>query len=81
MICQNWVDQEIRLSDCDGTDGFVLEDFIEFVALQVIPYGRRLQQTGYITSVEYTEFILDLRGKADELRQRLRLPEDPPNSK
>jgi hypothetical protein len=76
-VVSNWIDCEVANADCDGRDHFLLDDFIEDISYQVLPYVRRFVQLGHITNEQYGEFLLELKAKADELRKRLRLPEDP----
>ena len=64
-------------ADCDGTEGFILDDLIEDLSKQMLPYVRRLYECKYITDIEYGQFLKELREKANELRERLRLPENP----
>ena len=75
-IVSNWIDCEVRLADCDGTDGFLIDDFIEDIAYQVTPYVRRLRECGHITTDEFADFITILREKVTEFRRRLNLPEE-----
>jgi hypothetical protein len=75
-IAQNWVNQDVRTADCDGKDGFLVDDFIEFLSLQVMPYARRLRECDYITTDELAAFIFTLRRKADDFRKRLKIPDD-----
>lgn len=81
QIAQNWIDQDVRTADCDGKDGFLLDDFIEFLSHQLTPYARRLLECNHITNKEYDQFFWVLKGKVSEFKKRLRLPENPEGGK
>jgi hypothetical protein len=74
-IIRNWKDCEVRISDCDGTDQFVLDDYIEDITRVLMPYVSRLRECAHITHEEFIDFISQVREEVDDMRRQLQLPE------
>jgi len=68
-------------ASCDGTEQFLLDDFIEKISQWIMPYVNNISRTeeNEVEEKDYNDFCAQLAERVERMRRKLRLPE--PNKK
>jgi hypothetical protein len=74
-MARNWYTRDISLADRDGTEEFIVEDFIEKLTKWMLPYVKRMVDTEAITEERAGKFTAGLWQLCLDMREALRLPE------
>ncbi len=72
-----WKNKYFSESDSTGGDEFLASDFMEEIETFVIPYIRRLIETGYLNEIESREFMDACFKEVQDLARLLKETENP----
>ena len=66
-----------QAADCDGTEQFLLDDFIEKISHWLMPYVNNIYRTeeNEVGEKDYNDFCAQLAKRIQRMRRKLRLPE------